>query len=134
MRWRLGLLIVFVVASVFTSSLVYGAGDFGDLESGISVGGSKDIDTVVGNEGLVGFIAVVINIVLGVIIGLGLIVFVIGGFVYMMAGGDAGKLGTAKTIMGAALLGIVLAIAAQLILNTLSPQFAEKIINPELKL
>lgn len=114
---------------------------WGTLEAGIPGFEKKCIDDVVGfggrgtkNSGLVGVIAVIINIVTGVVIGVGLIAVVVGGYIYMTAGGSAQRVGTAKTVIGAALLGIVLAIAAQLILNTISPQFAEQIKEPVLKL
>lgn len=84
------------------------------------------IDTLVQSR-FVDTINTVIWWVLVVAVALGLITFVVGGYVYMTAGGNAQRVGTAKTVMGAALLGIALAIAAQLILNTISPQFGSDI-------
>lgn len=59
------------------------------------------------------------------VVGLGLIMIVIGGYFYMTAGGDAGRIGTAKTFIGMALLGIILALTAYLLLNTISSQFTD---------
>lgn len=80
--------------------------------------------------GLVSTINWIITRVTAAVVALGMIVFVFAGYVYMTAGGNAQRIGLAKTLIGAALLGIVLALVAQLILNTISPQFAEKITEP----
>lgn len=92
-------------------------------------GEEKCIDKVVkgSDGGFIGAINFVVKLVLGAAVGLGLIMIVIGGYVYMTAGGNASRVGTAKTMIMSALLGIVLAIAASLILNTISPQFSADI-------
>lgn len=108
----------------------YPSKGFGCAESGLP-GIVSNLDKAAeSNQGLVNFIDRVLLITTGVVIGFGLIAFVVGGYLYMTAGGNAQRIGTAKTIIGAALLGIVLAITAQLILNTLSPQFASQVIEP----
>lgn len=95
--------------------------------------GKQCIDQVIGDtptaqqKGIVKTIDFVIKLVLGTVVGLGLIMVVVGGYVYMTAGGNAQRIGAAKTIIGAAILGIVLALVAQLLLNTISPQFASDI-------
>ena len=110
--------------------------DFGILRCGTGPGGESQgcsIDTWAKGAGLVGFIDLAIKLVTAVVVAVGLITFVVAGYVYMTAGGSAQRIGTAKTLMGAALLGIILAITAQLILNTISPQFASQVQEPVLK-
>ncbi|MBI1834153.1 MAG: hypothetical protein HYR90_05010 [Candidatus Andersenbacteria bacterium] len=92
----------------------------------------KILDYVKDNEGsaLTSYVGTVVEFVTATIIIVGLILIVGGGYVYMTAGGSAERVGTAKTMIGSALLGIVLALVAVLILNTLSPQFAEQAKEP----
>lgn len=80
--------------------------------------------------GLVPTINWIIGIVTAAVIAIGMIVFVVAGYVYMTAGGNAQRIGLAKTLIGAALTGIVLALVAQLLLNTISPQFAREVAEP----
>ncbi len=65
------------------------------------------------------------NFIVAFIVGIGLIAVVAGGYFYMTAGGNAAQVGTAKAIISSALLGIVLALTAYIVLNTVSPQFIE---------
>ena len=136
MRLKPLFLISLLLGSFIWTPVAYGL-TFGELESGIKVEGKDDIDAIAADTsargGVVGFIGVIINLLLALVVGAGLIVFVIAGYRYMTAGGDGHKVSSAKSLMGAALLGIVLAIAAQMILNIISPQFAEKVENPVLK-
>jgi len=60
----------------------------------------------------------VIKMMLGVVGGGALLMFVYGGFSWMMAGGDTGKLSTAKTILLNATLGILLLIFSYAIVST----------------
>ncbi len=93
----------------------------------------KSIDNFVkkdGGIGLVGYVSFIAKIITGVIIATALIIVVAAGYVYMTAGGDGGKVELAKSMIKAALLGIILALGAYLILNTISPQFASKIKEP----
>ena len=68
------------------------------------------------------YINVVAAIVTALIVAIGLIMVIVGGYIYMTAGGSADKISQSKTIIGSALLGIVLALTAFLILNTINPQ------------
>lgn len=88
------------------------------------------IDEFAKKTGLVGYVSTIINIITGIIIATALIIVVAAGYVYMTAGGDGGKVETAKAMIKAALLGIILALGAYLILNTISPQFASEIKEP----
>ena len=126
------LILGIVLAGLLTAPFVYAVG-WGSLET-ISVGGRKDIAEITSyGGGLVRFINVVIRYVLAVAVGLGLIVIVVGGYIYMTAGGNAQRVSTAKSVIGMALLGIVLAVAASLLLNTISPQFSGQVQEPVLK-
>jgi len=49
------------------------------------------------------------------------VVMMFGGFVWITAGGNASRVGDAKAWIGAALSGLVLALASYLILNTINP-------------
>jgi hypothetical protein len=94
---------------------------WGDFESGL-FGGS--IDDFIGRPNpLTQFMGRIINIVTGLVIVIGVISIVIGGYLYITAGGSADRTKQAKVWIGSALLAIVLALAAWVILNTLSPQF-----------
>ncbi|MEX1112273.1 MAG: hypothetical protein WEC84_02315 [Candidatus Andersenbacteria bacterium] len=72
----------------------------------------------------------VINFVIVVVILIGTISILIGGYIYMVAGGSADRIGSAKKWLGSALLGITLAVTAWLILHTISPQFTENAQDP----
>jgi hypothetical protein len=63
------------------------------------------------------------NYITAVTVAVGLVIITFGGYRYMTAGGDASKIGSAKTIIGTALLGIALALVGWIILNTISTQF-----------
>lgn len=103
---------------------------FGCFEVGLpGIKTSTTIDDFA-KQGLVGYINIVANVIIGLIIATGLISVVAAGYVYMTAGGDGGKVETAKTMIKAALLGIILALSAFLILNTISPQFASEVQDP----
>jgi hypothetical protein len=107
--------------------------DFGDFEVGLPQQGVKgDIGAFIESQGLRGFVGAVVNFVIALIVIIGLISIIIGGYFYMTAGGNADRVGQAKVWMGSALLGIALALAAWLILNTISPQFTNVPKNPTL--
>ena len=75
---------------------------------------------------LVFYVGVIANFVTALIVVVGIISIVIGGYFYMTARGNAQQISTAKSWIGGALLGITLALGALLILNTISPQFIGK--------
>lgn len=96
---------------------------FGNFESGLLKGSIEKFIDDNKDASLVVFIGLIINIITGLIIVVGVISIVIGGYLYMTAGGDAGRVSQAKVWISSALVGIILALTAYLILNTLSPQF-----------
>ena len=67
------------------------------------------------------YAAFLANLIIAAIVGLGLIMIVIGGYLYMTAGGAADRIQTAKKVIGAALLGIIIALLSFVILNTINP-------------
>lgn len=83
---------------------------------------------------LVEFLDRFILIVRGVVVSIGLIAVVIGGYRYMTAGGDSSKVAQAKVIIGMAIFGIILAVAGQLFLNLIGPQFFEEVQEPTIQL
>lgn len=109
---------------------------FGDFEVGVPGIQEKSIDEFVKKyekDALIRFIDLVIKVVRGVVIAVGLIAVVVGGYQYMMAGGDSSKVAKAKVIIGGALFGIILAILGQVLLDTISPQFSGDVVEPTLK-
>lgn len=78
------------------------------------------------------YVGIVINLIIAGIVAIGLISIVVAGYLYVTAGGDAQKVTTAKSLIGAALLGIVLALGAFLLLNTIGSQFASDLREPGL--
>lgn len=88
---------------------------------------SIDVDSL---SGFIFFINEAVTYGTAIVVIIGLIMIVVAGYIYMTAGGDSGRVTTAKTFIGSALLGIALALAAVTILNLISPQFAEKAKEP----
>lgn len=92
----------------------------------------KTIDQAASQEdSIITVMNIVIKIVRGVVIAIGLIVVVLGGYRYMTAGGDGGKVTDAKKWILAGLGGILLAILGQVLLDTISPQFSGKLTVPK---
>lgn len=105
---------------------------FGDFEVPLpSFAGKTICDVAESPTPFITFISTLTNLFLGIIVATGLVMTVIAGYVYMTAGGSADQVGKAKNMIKAALLGIILALAAFLILNTISPQFASQIEEPK---
>lgn len=108
------------------------SGPFGDFEVNVP-GLTGSIDKYAQNqEAFVKFIDIILIIVRGLVVGAGVIAVMVGGYRYMTAGGDGGKVSEAKVIMGAGIIGILLAIAGQLVLDLISPQFSSDITVPKL--
>lgn len=125
------ILLLFAVPSIILAQGNDADDGFGDFEAPLPNGGSTNIDDLAeGNNPLTDYVGLVIQFVTGGIVVLGLISIVIGGYMYMTAGGSAERVSSAKSYISAALLGIVLALTAYLILNTISPQFADDLKDP----
>lgn len=110
--------------------------DFGNLESPLNSSMEKNICKFINGAGgkpLIYYMSIVINFVTGAIVAIGLVTIVASGYVYMTAGGSD-RIQLAKEMLAGALLGIALALAAYLILNTISPQFASEVKEPTLQL
>src|SRR5207248_485956 len=103
---------------------------FGVMEVEIP-GINKNIDALVSNGSpMLTYFKFIFQLFLAIIVIIGLIMVVIGGYIYMTAGGDGSRLQLAKSFISSALLGIVLALSSYLILNTISPQFASDLKEP----
>lgn len=87
------------------------------------------IEDPVGNP-VLRYINIVIVSVIAGIVAIALIMIVVAGYMYVTAGGNAQRVTTAKGLIGAALLGIVLVLGAFLILNTIGTQFASTLQEP----
>lgn len=103
---------------------------FGNLE--VPFGGiDSDICTFVDRDKpLLTYASLVIELVTGIVVVVGLISIVVGGYFYMTAGGDASRIQLGKTFIIAALSGIMLALIAYTILNALHPQFGDELREP----
>lgn len=141
------LIILFILGLGFTAHPAQAAfdctkTDFGRLESPLNAimkenGQGKSICEFINGSGgkpLIYYISIVIDFVTAMIVAMGLIAIVVAGYFYMTAGGSSDRISTAKSLLASALLGIVLALAAFLILNTISPQFASEVKEPCLKI
>ena len=109
---------------------------FGDFEVGLPgdsrfTKGSSIFAVANSDTPILDLINLLVNIISVVLVFIGVITIVVAGYLYMTAGGDASQVGTAKSLLVAALLGITLSLAAVLILNTISPQFGEEAVDPK---
>ena len=73
-------------------------------------------------EDLAQYIGIVYNFLISMVGMVASVMMVIGGFQYLTSAGDSGKIGAAKSRMANALIGMVLALGAYTILNTINPQ------------
>lgn len=95
---------------------------FGTFEAPLPGLEKTSIDDLVNQkQPLTRFVAFLVNFGTAMVIVLGLMGIVIGGYFYMTAAGGSG-VETGKKWIFSALLGIALALAAYLILNTINPQ------------
>lgn len=83
------------------------------------------IDTLVGPgaKPLSYYVGLLVAAFIALIVAVGIVMIVIGGFLYMTAGGSGDRVKMAKEIIISAIVGMVLALAAWIILYTFSPQF-----------
>jgi hypothetical protein len=75
---------------------------------------------------LTNYIGLIVNFLTALIVAVGVLMVVVGGYLYMTAGGSADRVQLGKGFIIAALTGIVLALTAWVILATLGPQFVEQ--------
>jgi hypothetical protein len=67
------------------------------------------------------YIGIIYNFLISIVGMMAAIMFVIGGFQYVTSAGDQGKIGAAKKRITDALIGMVLALGAYTLLNTINP-------------
>jgi hypothetical protein len=114
------LLLVLTSLFVFNVHSTFAASSFGNLE--IPFAGNTSVDKVA-QGGFGSYFQLIVNyFIVGIII-LGVIMIVVGGMMYMTDAGQGKQMETGKTFIKAAILGIILALTAYLILNTISGQF-----------
>lgn len=104
-------------------------GDFGKFEAAGQIPGFQDRvgggdigELATRQNAAVSFVGAIATFVTAAIIIIALIAIIVAGYIYMTAGGSAEQVSKAKTIIASALLGIVLALAAYLILRTINPE------------
>lgn len=71
---------------------------------------------------------------MAVLVAVGLILVIIGGYLYMTAGGDSNRISTAKVWIISALTGIIIGLIGWLILNTINSQLASDAHDIQLKI
>ena len=98
---------------------------------GITEGDSID-DFVKDSKPILKFINLAVNAVIAVLVIIGLITIVIGGYTYMTAAGDASKVKLAKEMIIAALAGIFLSLVSVIILNTINSYLGTDAQEPKL--
>jgi hypothetical protein len=97
-------LINLAVGLLWITPIVAGA----QASLGIEVGGS----TGLGSRDLKSTISAVLNVLLGFLGIIAVIVILLGGFKWMTAGGNEDKVGEAKKLLGAGIIGLVIILAA----------------------
>lgn len=128
----------FFPSATFAQNAQQSNNKFGNFEVGIpGVGNAGDsIGNFVENTDapLLALINAIVKLIIGIIVIIAAITIVVAGYVYMTAGGSGERVSLAKNLIASALLGIVLSAAAFLILNTISPQFADNAKEPTLSI
>lgn len=71
------------------------------------------------------YLSILYNYLIGVAGVLATVMIVVGGFRWLLAAGDPGKIGAAKETIGSAVIGLALALGSFLLLNTINPQLVE---------
>ncbi len=115
-------------------------GTFGCFEVGLP--GSSElkagatIDDFIGKgaetKPILKFINTAVNVVIAILVIIGVISTVIGGYMYMTAGGDGGRVKLAKEMILAALVGIFLSLISVVILNTINKYLGSEAQEPKL--
>lgn len=125
------------VASAQSPSPCNSGGKFGCFEVGLpgnpKLAAGAAIDAFLDSpKPIVDFINVAVKVVIAVLVIIGVISIVIGGYVYMTAGGDAGRVKMAKEIILAAIVGIFLSLISVVILNTINKYLGSSAQEPQL--
>jgi hypothetical protein len=132
-------LVVVLSLGLFHGTVAWSAGppppvyclDFGDWEMRLPGIQSTINEFVTKDNSLLIYVTIVINIIIVAIVAIALINIVVAGYIYLTdQGGEAGRVQTAKNLISVSLIGIILALAAFVILNTISPQFVQVVVPP----
>jgi hypothetical protein len=106
-----------------TAKLAAAPFKFGEFEAPIPGLEKVTIDSLASQRRpITTLVALIVNYVTAGIIVMSLMAIVVGGYLYMTAGGSSESVGHAKAWVFSAVIGIVLALAAWIILNTINPQ------------
>ncbi|HTK60461.1 MAG TPA: pilin [Candidatus Baltobacteraceae bacterium] len=76
-------------------------------------------------EDVAQYIGIIYNFLISIVGMVAAVMMVVGGFQYLTSAGDSGKIGAAKSRMADALIGLVLALGAYTILNTINPRLLQ---------
>lgn len=115
-------------------SPVIAADTFGNFEVGLP-GATGSIDSFVsGGKPITSFVGLAVNAVIAVLVIIGVICIVIGGYVYMTAHGDASQVKLGKEMITAALAGIFLALISVIILNTINSYLGTDAVEPTISI
>jgi hypothetical protein len=82
-------------------------------------------ETTINPNSIGEYIREIYKYMIGVVGILATVMMMIGGLVWMMAGGDSGKVGEAKSYIGASISGLVIAFASFMILATVNPDLTK---------
>lgn len=112
---------------------------FGRFEVGLP-GGSDfrkggSIDTFIQSfqdRPILALVGMFVQFVIALIVIIGVITIVIGGYLYMTAGGNAHQVEQAKEMVYSSLVGIFIAFISVVILNTINPFLGSKAVEPTL--
>lgn len=109
------------------------AGTYGCFEVGLPGITDKSIDNFIKDDKpIIKFINLAVRVVIAILVIIGVISIVIGGYMYMTAGGDGGRVKMAKEMIVAALVGILLSLISVVILNTINKYLGSEAVEPEL--
>lgn len=114
---------MFMLLSLPTFHSALAQGTFGNFEAQLPGVRTKSIDVFVsGDRPLTRYVGFLVNIITAAIVAIGVISIVFAGFLYITDRGNSDNVSKAKSLILSALLGILLALTAWLILNTINPQ------------
>ncbi len=110
---------------------LFSQAQFGNFEATLPGLEGKSIDDLAAEpKPILSYASIIINYTTAAIIAIGLISMIVGAFIYITAGGDNENVKKGKKFIISALSGIVLALTAWLILNTINPQLASGLKEP----
>jgi len=97
----------FLIAA--TSSVMYGLPAMALAQYGIN---DQNLSLNLGNKPLVETVSQIINVLLGLLGVIAVVIILMGGFKWMTAAGNEEKVGEAKKLLGAGIVGLVIILAA----------------------